>query len=152
MNSKQDIKQEVLMKARDLNIHSIMFRNAIRAKLGLNITESECLSFLSINGVSTPTQLAHFTGLTTGSITILLDRLEKSGFIKRTPNPKDRRGVLIEIEKGWFNLTKPLVSALQEDHQKLLADYQEKDLKIIANFLSKFTVNITKNTKIINKI
>ena len=83
MISKKDLEKQVFMAAREQGISSVLFRNAIGRKLGLNITDSECLSFLTIKGISTPTQLARYTGLTTGSVTAMLDRLEKASPIDR---------------------------------------------------------------------
>jgi len=135
------------MAARDNGIASVLFRNATGRKLGLNITDSECLSLLTIKGVSTPTELARHTGLTTGSTTAMLDRLEKVGFIKRVPNPKDRRGVLVEIDQHYRELAGPLIAGIQKGNFELLATYSEKELEIIADFLTKFTKNIVKHTK-----
>ena len=77
MNFKRDLEKQVFAAARDNGISSVLFRNVIARKLGLNITDGECLSLLSIKGVSTPTELARYTGLTTGSTTAMLDRLEQ---------------------------------------------------------------------------
>src|SRR5690242_14403828 len=104
------LKEQVLMATRDNGIYAILFRNALARKLNLNVTESMCLSLLGIKGFSTPTELSHYTGLTSGSTTSLLDRLEKIHYIKRTPNPKDRRGVLITINEEYAKKALPLVA------------------------------------------
>lgn len=149
MDSKNEVQKKVFMAARDQGISSVLFRNAIGRKLGLTITDSECLSLLTIKGVSTPTELARYTGLTSGSATAMLDRLEKAKFIKRMPNPNDRRGVLIEINKETGETTKKLVAGIQQAHKKLLENYTKKELEIIADFLSRFTENIKDHTKIL---
>ena len=81
MGSLKDLHRRVLMASRENNISSVLFRNAVRSKLGLNITDSECLSFLSIHGVLTPKEISRYTGLTTGSTTTMLDRLEKASLV-----------------------------------------------------------------------
>jgi len=151
MDARNDLKKQVFMAARDQGISSVLFRNATRQKLGLNVTDSECLSFLSIKGVSTPTELARYTGLTTGSATIMLDRLEKAGFITRRPNPHDRRGVLIEINKHWMEAAGPLVSGVQKAHNELIAMYSDDELEVIADFLNKFTKNVQEATKALDQ-
>lgn len=151
MDSKEELEKQVFSAARDQGISSVLFRNAISRKLGLNVTDSECLSLLSIKGVSTPTELAHFTGLTTGSATAMLDRLEKVGFIKRTPNPNDRRGVLVEIDEKWTQTAGPLVRDVQMAHNELIASYSNEELKTIADFLTRFTNNVTAQTKSIDE-
>ena len=139
------------MAARDQGVSSVLFRNAISRKLGLSVTDSDCLSFLSIKGVATPTELARYTGLTTGSATAMLDRLEKAKFITRKPNPEDRRGVLVEISKRWAEAAAPLVAGIQKAHSELIARYSSKELKTIADFLNRFTENVKKQTEKIEK-
>ena len=147
MNFKRDLEKQVFAAARDNGISSVLFRNVIARKLGLNITDGECLSLLSIKGVSTPTELARYTGLTTGSTTAMLDRLERARFIRRKPNPEDRRGVLIEISKKWTETAGPLVGGVQQAHAELIASYSDEELETIADFLTRFTKNVTDQTK-----
>jgi DNA-binding MarR family transcriptional regulator len=151
MDSKEDLENQVFMAVREQGISSVLFRNAIGRKLGLNITDSECLSLLSIKGISTPTELARYTGLTTGSTTAMLDRLERAKFIRRKPNPKDRRGVLIEINEKWAETVGPMVAGLQKSHKELIASYSEKELEAIVDFLTRFTKNVEEQTKMIKK-
>jgi len=147
MNTKQDLEKQVMMAARDNGISSVLFRNATGRKLGLTSADSECLSFITIKGTATPTQIARYTGLTTGSITAMLDRLEKVAFIIRKPNPDDRRGVLVEINPHYQSLAGPLVAGVQKAHWELLASYSEKELETIVDFLKRFTKNVTDQTK-----
>ena len=147
---KQELKKQVFMAARNQGISSVLFRNAIGRKLGLNVTDSECLSFLTIKGVATPKELSQYTSLTTGSTTAMLDRLEKAKFIKRKPNPSDRRGVLVEITRKWTETAGPLVAGVQKAHTELISGYSEKELEVIIDFLTRFTKNVTKQTKLMN--
>jgi DNA-binding MarR family transcriptional regulator len=152
MTSKKDLEKQVFIAARDQGISSVLFRNATARRLGLNVTDSECLSFLTIKGgVSTPTAIARYTGLTTGSTTAMLDRLEKAGFITRKPNPNDRRGVLIEINELWMKTAGPLVAGIQKAHGELITSYSDKELEIIADFLTRFTKNVKEQTEMIEK-
>ncbi len=151
MDSDSDIAKQVFLAAREQGISSVLFRNALGRKLGLTITDSECLSLLSIKGVSTPTELARHTGLTTGSTTAMLDRLEKVGFITRRPNPDDRRGVLVEISPDYTKVAGPLVAGVQKAHHELLATYSDKELAVIADFLRRFTKNVVEATEKVEK-
>lgn len=151
MSKKKELEVKVLAAAAENGMSSVLFRNAMGRKLGLNVTDSECLSLLGIKGISRPTELARYTGLTTGSTTAMLDRLEKAKFITRKPNPQDRRGVLIEINKESAKKTAPLVAGIQKDHKDLIASYSEKELEVIVDFLTHFTENIKKHTKMIEK-
>lgn len=151
MNSKKDLEKQVMAAARDQGISSVLFRNAVGRKLGLSVTDSECLSLLSIKGVCTPTELARYTGLTTGSATAMLDRLEKANFIMRKPNPNDRRGVLVEINKVYLDMAGPLVAGIQKSHAELMVQYSDKELTVIADFLTRFTKNVNDQTELIEK-
>jgi len=146
-----DLKQKVLMAARDSNINSILFRNATGRRLGLNITDAECLSLLTIKGIATPKELSRHTGLTTGSTTAMLDRLEKRNFIKRKANPDDRRGTLIEINKVYTEKAMPLIVGLQKMNNELLNKYSDKELETIADFLTGFANNILEHTRKVEK-
>lgn len=150
MNLRKDLEKQVFMAARDQGVSSVLFRNATSRKLGLNATDAECLSFLMIKGVATPTELANYTGLTTGSATAMLDRLEKANFITRKPNPNDRRGVLIEPHKHYMEVAGPLVAGVQKAHLDLLTTYSDQQLETITDFLTRFTQNVTDATDVIN--
>jgi len=147
----RDLEKQVFAAARDNGISSVLFRNAVARKLGLNITDRECLSLLSIKGVSTPTELARYTGLTSGSTTAMLDRLERAQFIKRRTNPDDRRGVLVEITEKWTETAEPLVRGVQRAHAELIASYSDEELETIADFLTRFTTNVLESTRMIEK-
>lgn len=151
MDSKKDLEKQVMMAAAENGISSVLFRNAMGRKLGLNITDAQCLSLLGIKGISSPTELARYTGLTTGSTTAMLDRLEKAKFIRRKPNPNDRRGVLIEINEQSVEVMRQLVAGIQEAHRELIASYSEKELNIILDFLTRFNKNVKEHTKLIEK-
>lgn len=151
MDSKEDLEKQVILAARENGISSVLLRNAIGRMLNLNITDSECLSLLSIKGTSTPTELARYTGLTSGSTTAMLDRLEKAKFIRRMPNPKDRRGLLIEINKQYTETVGPFIAGLQTAQNELIASYTRQELEAIADFLARFTTNVKERTKTIQK-
>jgi DNA-binding MarR family transcriptional regulator len=150
MDTKANLETRVFAAARDQGISSVLFRNAIGRKLGLNVADNECLSFLTIKGVASPTELARYTGLTTGSTTAMLDRLEEAGFITRKPNPNDRRGILIEINKKWAETAGPLVADIQKSHHKLITSYSPTELEVIVDFLNRFTENVREQTKLID--
>jgi DNA-binding MarR family transcriptional regulator len=151
MDSKEELERQVLRAAAEYGINAVLFRNAIGRRLGLNITDSECLSLLGIKGISTPTALARYTGLTSGSTTAMLDRLEKAGFITRRHNPDDRRGILIEINREAAATTTPLVAGVQKAHKELIASYSAAELETILDFLARFTQNVKEHAQQIEK-
>jgi DNA-binding MarR family transcriptional regulator len=151
VHKKKNLEQQVMIAARDYGISNVLFRNATGTKLGLNIADMECLSLLLLKGISTPTELARYTGLTTGSTTAMLDRLEKAKLITRKPNPSDRRGVLIEVNQQSAETVGPMVAGIQKLQTELIARYSSQELETIADFLNRFTKNVVEYTKTIDK-
>ena len=82
---------------RELSTTSIFFHQAIAGKLGLNVTDTRCFELMSrySQGPLTAGDLARATGLTTGAVTGILDRLEKAGLVERYRNAIDRRKVFV---------------------------------------------------------
>ncbi len=75
---------------RDLSTETILLHQAIADRLGLNPTDHKCLSLLLDAGEPiTAGELAVRTGLTTGAITGIVDRLERARFVRRERDPND---------------------------------------------------------------
>ncbi|MCX4581901.1 MarR family winged helix-turn-helix transcriptional regulator [Streptomyces sp. NBC_01481] len=62
----------------------------------LGATDLYALNILQLEGAMTPGELGARTGLTTGPTTRLIDRLERAGYVRRAPDPDDRRKVIVE--------------------------------------------------------
>jgi DNA-binding MarR family transcriptional regulator len=149
MGSTMDARMKVVMATQDYGIASVLFRNAIGRKLGLNITDIGCINLLFIKGTSTPTELARYTGLTSGSTTAMLDRLERADFVRRKPNPNDRRGVIVEVQQRSREAVAPMVAGAQRAQSEMLDIYSEEQLATIADFLTRFTENLNQHTQTI---
>lgn len=137
-SKKTDLKTRAFMAVRDYGVNLTHFRNAMSEWAGVNATDMECLRLLFQKGIATPSELARFTGLTSGATTAMLDRLEKAGLIERRPNPNDRRGALITPAKSseanvasWFEPTRVAIN-------ELISSYSESDLEIIADVFERF--------------
>ena len=134
---KKELERQTLLAVRDYNFSNVLLRNTIVEKLGVNITDWECLGLLLQKGVSTPTELAKHTGLTSGATTAMLDRLERSGIIERRRNPEDRRGTLIVVVKKKAADLTALFASVRRAQEQLLSSYTEKELEILLDFINK---------------
>jgi DNA-binding MarR family transcriptional regulator len=141
-----DSQLRALKAAADYGISLIVFRNTLAKGLGLNLTESLCMAILGVRSELSPTQLAGLVGLTTGAMTTMLDRLEAKGFVRRRPNPGDRRGILIAATEDYQTSALRLVAGVQRDHRALLETYGEEQLGVITDFLDRFTENLARNS------
>src|SRR3984957_249260 len=91
---------QVVLEIRKFIAAAIFFNTQAAEKAGLGLTDMQVMHMLQIYGPSTPSRLAGWTGLSSGGITVALDRLEKSGYLRRAPNPEGRRRPLITPGPG----------------------------------------------------
>ena len=104
-------------------------------RIGINATDLNCLNILSFSGRMTAGELARATGLTTASITGVVDRLEEAGFVTRERDPHDRRRVVIQLvlERGLRDVARvflPMVRAWQQMAER----YTDDELKLIVDY------------------
>jgi DNA-binding MarR family transcriptional regulator len=114
----------------------VLHNTAVAQRVGLGPSDSQFVSLLNLNGPLTPGRLAELTGLTTGTVTGVIDRLETGGFVRRERDATDRRRVLVTPDpNGMARLTE----AYREhgDHMEaVLATRSASDLRTIAAFLA----------------
>jgi DNA-binding MarR family transcriptional regulator len=119
---------------------TVMFHQAASVRMGLNPTDAKCVGVLRETGPITAGDLAEITGLTTGAITGVIDRLERAGFVRRANDPHDRRRVIIEpIENpAWAtelaNIYGPLAQATVDE---FLIRYSDEELALILDFVKR---------------
>jgi DNA-binding MarR family transcriptional regulator len=106
-------------------------------RVGLGATEEKTLSLLSRLGPLTAGEIASYTGLTTPSVTGLLDRLESKGMVHRARDPHDRRRVIVEPNQDRLAEIDQLFHSLQESFRELLKIYTDDQLATIADFLTR---------------
>lgn len=142
MDTQQLAHAKALGAARNVGIATILFRNVLAQRTNLSLTESLCLTLVGLKGSATPTELARLIGLSTGSMTTLLDRLEERGIIRRRPRPGDRRGLLVEIAEEHQKESGSLVSGIQRAQSSLAGQYSPEQLELIASFLNRYADNL----------
>ncbi|WP_426988444.1 MarR family winged helix-turn-helix transcriptional regulator [Pseudarthrobacter sp. Y6] len=82
---------------RHLDIGNGRLRARLARELGLSVAELNALAFVRDSGDLTPKHLSLDLNITTGSVTSMIDRLERAGFLRRGPNPADRRSLLLQL-------------------------------------------------------
>lgn len=117
---------------------STFFIHAVAAKVGINPTDLKVLSILSRQGPLSAGRIAELTGLTTGAITFMLDRLEKAGYTRRVRHPTDRRVVLIElIPEPLQRDTGTYFAAMAQATADAVKHYTDEQLELVVDFLGK---------------
>ena len=135
------------MLGRDFIAAVVVFHDLVGRCLGVSATDRKCLDLLS-RGAATAGELARFTGLTTGAVTGIIDRLVKAGYAERTSDPKDRRRVLV-ARKAHSRLDKimpAIFGPLRHDMTALTAAYTEQELRVIGDFLVRTREVLLANT------
>lgn len=114
----------------------VLHNQVVTQRMGLGSSDSQFLSLLDLHGPLTPGRLAELTGLTTGTVTGVIDRLERAGFVRRTRDIGDRRKILVTpVAEAMAGL----VEHYREHGEHLDAVLRRRDtdqLRVIADFLA----------------
>jgi DNA-binding MarR family transcriptional regulator len=122
---------------RSLGKASVMLNAACAETLGLHVTEWECIGLLldSLPEPLTAGQIAELTGLTTGAVTGVLDRLEAKRWILRRRDPDDRRRVIVTLQPGRVTRVLSVLAGMTDDMLALQDEYPEDLLRACAGLL-----------------
>jgi DNA-binding MarR family transcriptional regulator len=127
----------------------VVFHETVGRLLGLSSVERKCLDVLDRLGPVTAGAIAEHTGLTTGAVTGLADRLEKAGYARRTRDPHDRRKVLIELvpNERRAQLTAAAFGPFGADMAEAAAKYTPAELAVISDWVATTTEILVNNTR-----
>jgi DNA-binding MarR family transcriptional regulator len=115
-------------------------------RIGINATDLNCLNILSFSGKMTAGELARATGLTTASITGVIDRLEAAGFVNRERDATDRRRVVVAIALDRaLREVAPVFAPMVADWQRLASRYSDEELRLIVEFYDQMEQVIRKH-------
>jgi DNA-binding MarR family transcriptional regulator len=104
-------------------------------RIGINATDLNCLNILSFSGQMTAGELARATGLTTASITGVVDRLEEAGYVRRERDVRDRRRVVVHLvlDRAIRDVA-PLFLPMVREWQEMAHQYSDDELRLIVEF------------------
>ncbi|HWQ12014.1 MAG TPA: MarR family transcriptional regulator [Roseiflexaceae bacterium] len=137
MPDRAELVGEVHRLGRELSARTVLFHTAVAERLGLSVTDHKALDLLTLSGAMTAGELAEVTGLTTGAITGVVDRLEQAGYVRRVRDAADRRKVMIEPLDNPA-LKRPLEAVFDSFSARLdeiVADYDDVELAAITDFV-----------------
>ena len=112
---------------------------AMSSPVGLNATDTKCIDLIlrQPDGTATAGQLSQMTGLTTGAITHILDRLEKREFIERVRDTKDRRKVFVRVLPNSLEPLGPKYETMGKAYMALAEEYSDAELQLICKYMEK---------------
>src|SRR6476469_5432871 len=124
--------REALDRAsRQLTNQNGIYTDAVAAKLVLNRTDLDCLSIVHLAGSATAGELAEITGLTTGAVTGVIDRLVQAGYVRRDADPEDRRRVIVRAVPDKGRAVGELFEPMQQAIEGLYARYSDEELAVL---------------------
>jgi len=111
-----------------------MFAKTVADRAGISASDMDCMDFVNLEGRMTAGRLAELTGLTTGAITGVVDRLEKAGYVRRERDESDRRKVFIAVVPETAARIGRLYVPMQQSMHKVWSRYSEEELRLLLRF------------------
>lgn len=134
LQTREQIISNLMVSIRKGIRASTLFVNTMSEITGMHTTDIKCLDFLSDVKFATAGELAKITGLTTGAITAVIDRLEKIGFVKREADSKDRRKIIVRIIIEHPNNLELIRNIFVDKLPNILSEYKDEELNLIINW------------------
>ncbi len=136
------------MLGREFTAAVVLFHDAVGRALGLSAADRKCLDVLDRLGPVSAGQIAKETGLTTGAVTGMIDRLHTAGYVDRRPNPEDRRGVLVALRPDTprDRVLPAIFGPLGEDMAALATKFSADELDAIGRYLAETTDILQEHT------
>jgi DNA-binding MarR family transcriptional regulator len=143
LSSRAELVDEVRSAMRRLTTEIDGLDQRAANRFGINRTDLHLIDVLRSSGPLTASQLARAVGLSSGGLSIALDRLERIGYIRRSQHPDDRRSVIVEATDTLAPLEAAVFGALGKRMNQLLQTYSNDQLTTIKHYLESATA-ITK--------
>jgi DNA-binding MarR family transcriptional regulator len=124
---------------RELSIQLSLLNHQVGTRSGLRDVDLDCLDLLSRHGPLSPTVLARRAGLHPATVTGILDRLERAGWIERERDPGDRRAVVVRPLRERAGELFRLYGGMNASMDDLCAGYSDAELRLLADFLRRTT-------------
>jgi DNA-binding MarR family transcriptional regulator len=122
-----------------MSTQSVFLHQAIAQSFGLNATDTKCVDLILSHPVGSVTagQLSAMTGLTTGAVTHILDRLERRQIIERVRDTRDRRKIFVRVKPQSLEPLLPQYEAIGKAFADLVDQYSDEELQLICDYMEK---------------
>ena len=145
--TRQEILQELSQVGREHSDATVLFHATMASLLDLHPTDYKALSMVERLGAMSAGEIAQHSGLAAASVTNLIDRLERKGFVRRVPDPQDRRRVMVEPVIDRVMAARGLFASTQRSLTQLYKHYSDQDLAVIVDFLKRNAERLRAETR-----
>lgn len=114
-----------------------VFAAAVAGRVGLSASDLDYLDVVMLRGRMTAGELAAATGLTTGAVTGIIDRLERAGFVARERDPEDRRRVFVVPREERIGGAMQHYESLATAMNRLADSFSEAELALLLDYFSR---------------
>lgn len=135
VSSPEWVKAQVSWRERQFSTATVVQFATIAGQAGINITDLLCIGILDAWGPVTPGHLATLTGLSTGSVTTLVDRMERAGLVRRVRDEEDRRRIFLHLNHQELSALESPYQMLNEAYWRFLDRFPVDELKVIMRYL-----------------
>lgn len=132
-----DVAARLMLALRRSSAVGVLHSQAVARRIGINSSDLECLDLIVMGGPATAGEIGRRTGLTSGAVTGLIDRLERHGLVERTADARDRRKVLVKVREDRIDALAVHFEPMQRAMDALLARYDADQLSLIAEFIER---------------
>jgi DNA-binding MarR family transcriptional regulator len=146
-NRRRDVLEALRRAGREHSDATVILHATVADRLGLHPTDAKTMSLLQRRGPLTAGQIAQETGLTTASVTALVDRLERRDMVRRQRDPTDRRRVIVEATDDGVGRFAPFFASSQRSLGRLFEPYTTEELDVILEFLVRRTDRLRRETE-----
>jgi DNA-binding MarR family transcriptional regulator len=130
---------EIKESMRELSIQLSLLNHQVSARIDLRDVDLDCLDLISRHGPLGPSSLSRRAGLHPATMTGILDRLERGGWITRERDPADRRAVVVRALRDRNAELFALYSGMNTSMDRICAEYGDAELALFADFLQRTT-------------
>lgn len=131
---RKELLESLTLAVRRSIAGSILYNQKVADQVGVNLRDLQVIHLLQLHGSSQPRDLARWAFVTTGGMTVVLDRLEKAGYLKRAPNPADRRSCIVHLIPESLRKFGDAYQSKADLLAEVMSKYSDRDLRMLVGF------------------
>jgi DNA-binding MarR family transcriptional regulator len=138
--NRKELTERLARSVRQSIASASLFNQKIADDVGMNLRDMQVLHLLELHGPTMPRDLARWASITTGGMTVVLDRLEREGYARREANPADRRSCIVNLIPESLHKLEGVYKSKGELLSGAMARFKDQDLRLLIEFFDLINV------------